>query len=222
MLGRFAPGASAPDLIGSRTVLAPGGRSRRGPAAPYRYVHLEVDLRHESWDRGRLSFLQPLEGLLREREVIESADLLRLVAATLHATTSLGYTRVDHWEVAPGGWLPLPEATHRGSIEPTGHLLRALEDPAWAPVARARSFSVRLSGTGPNRIDLTVRRVHRERRHSLSLDLWGSFRRPDLHRLAAALRGRLPVLRIQVTRYAHEAAKATPGRARRGQPSSGP
>ncbi len=217
MFGRFSAPASAPDLTGSRTILTPAAARRSASQRPYSHVHLEVDLRHESWEPTRLPWLGRLEGLLREREVVESADLLRLTAAALHAATSLGFSRVDHWEVEPGGWLPLPEPTHRGSIEPTGHLLRALADDRWREVGSARSFALRLSGTGPNRLDLVLRRVHRERRHALSVDLRGRATKPDLHRLAAALRERLPVLRIQVTEFAHADARAS---RRRGSPAS--
>ncbi len=214
MAGRFAPAASAPGLVGSRGALV--ARTKSAPERPYSHVHLEVDLRHESWEPTRLPWLGRLEGILREREVVESADLLRLTAATLHAGTSLGFSRVDHWEIEPGGWLPLPEATHRGTVEPTGHLLRALESGAWRSVGTARSFAVRLSGTGPYRIDLVVRRVHRERRHALSVDLRGRIRKPELRRLSAALRERLPVLRIQVTEFSHEGpSDPAPSRPRR-------
>ena len=41
--------------------------------------------------------------MFREREVVEVEGLFRLVARMLQALAPQGFTRVDHWEVHPGG-----------------------------------------------------------------------------------------------------------------------
>lgn len=201
------PAVSAPDLTGPSSILdwprGAGGRSRHLPTRPFAHVHLEIDLEPEMVREPGLPVFRQMEALLREREVVEIGDLLRMAAGALHAFSAQGFRRVDHWETLPGGWLPLPEPTHASLIEPVGHLLHALQSAEWSRVANARSFSVRLSGSGPNRADLVLRRVHRERTHSLSIDLRGQVTRHQLRQLVSALRERLPVLRSQVTTYSH-------------------
>lgn len=198
-------GLSAPDLTGPTsivlwpTALAPS-RGRRSPRS-FAHVHLEVDLEPEVIREPGLPVFRQLEALIREREVVEIGDLLRLSAEVLHALASQGFSRVDHWETRPGGWLPLPEASHPQIIEPVGHMLRALKHDRWKRLAGARSFAVRLSGTGPNRADLVVRRVHRERLHTVSLDLRGKWSQTSVRDLVGAIRRRLPVLRSEVTAF---------------------
>ncbi len=196
---------SAPDLTGPVSIVdwpiaAAGTRRGKRPHA-LAHVRLEVDLRHERFEEPQVPILRQFERLFRERSVVEGADLLRLAAGALHAFASRGFNRVDHWEIQPGGWLPLPEPTHRSIAEPVGHLLHALSSDAWRPRANAREFSVRLSGPARMQADLTVRRVHRERGHSLSIDLHGVFSERDLTALVRALRERVPVLRSRVVEY---------------------
>ena len=194
---------SAPGLIGPTSIVswAPGLAPTRKGRRPrvFSHVRLEVDLEPERVREGGLPVLRQIEALLREREVVEVGDVLRLTAQMLHALASEGFTRVDHWEATPGGWLPLPEPTHAGKIEPVGHLERALQSEAWRTLATARSFAVRLSGRAPLRADLTVRRVHRARSPSLSLELWGTCSTRTIHDIVGAIRTRLPVLRSRVT-----------------------
>ena len=96
-----------------------------------------------------------------------------MTAQVFRAVAAVGFRQVDHWEARPGGWLPLPEAAHTRLAEPVAHLVRALSDPAWASVGQARRFAARLSGPDRVRLDIVVRRVHRERVHAVSLDLGG-------------------------------------------------
>lgn len=163
------------------------------------YVRLEVDLVHEAFLRGGLPFVRRLESVFREREVVEVEGLLRIAAGVLHALSSQGFSRVDHWEIRPGGWLPLPEPAHERLVEPVGHLLNALESDSWKRVAQARSFSVRLSGSGDLRADVTVRRVHRERGHAITLELLGPTSDRDLAGVERELRNHLAVARVQRT-----------------------
>ncbi len=202
------PGLSAPDLIGPTSIVdwpvvrTPGQHRRK--ARPFRHVHLEVDLEPDVVRETGLPIFRQMEALIRERQVVEIGDLLRLVGEALHALASQGFSRVDHWEVDPGGWLPLPEPIHPGIIEPVGHMVRALRDDRWKHLAGARSFAVRLSGKRPFRADLVVRRIHRERTHSVTLDFWGTVKPGDVKDVVAALRTRLPVLRSQVTEYSYD------------------
>jgi hypothetical protein len=149
-------------------------------------------------------FLQRLESVLSEKELVESADLLRLAGATLHAFAARRFRWIDHWEVQPGGWLPLPERkSHRAPEEPVGELLKALESGTWAPAAKARSFAVRLSDRSGNRADIVVRRVHRRRRHALSLDLWGRWTNATIDDVTGSLSTRLTVSRSTMTKFTY-------------------
>jgi len=198
------PALSAPGLIGPTSILnqpTSGPRSaRRKKNRPYSHVHLEVDLeRPAAPDTPALRRLEELLGL---RRIEESADLIRLTGATLHALSALGFRRVDHWEVAPGGWLPLPDRSGRPkSDEPVGHLLDALASDDWGPIAQARSFSLRLSGIGGKHADIVIRRAHRRSRHSVSLDLHGTWTHDEVERLRGALAARLPVQRSEMTKF---------------------
>jgi hypothetical protein len=62
---------------------------------------------------------------------------------------------------------------------------------------------VRVSGHPKIRADLVVRRVHRERGHSITIDLRGWIAERELSGLVRALRERLPVLRSAVTQFAY-------------------
>lgn len=198
---------SAPDLTGPTSILdwpvASSGPGRRRRPLPYGHVRLEIDLRHELLREPAIPILRQFERLLRERSVVERGDLLRQSAAALHAFSVRGFSRVDHWEIDPGGWLPLPEPTHASLAEPVSHLVRALQSPQWRRFVTAREFSVRLSGHPKMRADLVVRRVHRERGHSVTVDLRGWISERELDALARALRVRLPVLRASVAEFAY-------------------
>jgi len=203
----MATGLSAPDLTGPVSFLrwpTAFGPSRKSPSRKvFSHIRVEVDLRHERLATRGIPVFRQLEALLREQTVVERQDLLRLTALLLHALSTCDFRTVDHWEVHPGGWLPLPEKTHRGDLEPIGHLLRALKSDRWKTVGSAREFAVRLSGAGPNRLDATVRRVHRERGHSITVEVRGRITRRELEQLVGAVRGRLPVLRAVVTDVAY-------------------
>lgn len=144
--------------------------------------------------------LRSLEAIFREREVVEVEGLLRLTASLLRALQHRGFSRVDHWEVEPGGWLPLPEPVHERLAEPVGHLLNALRSDAWSRVARARAFSARLSTSGALRADFTVRQVHRERGHAITLELFGKVTAEELAGIERSLRAELSIVRLRRTR----------------------
>jgi len=196
-----------------------GRRSKHRPSRPPRpksvptgsvgYLRIEIDLVHEAFFRRSFPLLQRFEEVFREREVVEVEGLLRLVASVLHALAPRGFSRVDHWEARPGGWLPLPEPAHERLTEPVGHLLRALESPSWEIVAEARSFAVRLSGPGSTRADVTVRRVHREHGHAITVELYGPVPPPTLRGIETALRENLAIVRLRVARGATLLGRST-------------
>ncbi|MGD1100234.1 MAG: hypothetical protein ABR888_07855 [Thermoplasmata archaeon] len=163
------------------------------------YVRLEIDLVKEAFRRRGPLFLHRLEAVFREQEVVEVEGLLRPAALVLHALGSRGFSRVNHWEVRPGGWLPLPEPAHERLVEPVGHLVHALRSDAWKRVGDARSFAVRLSGPGELRADVTVRRVHRERAHAITLELFGLLSERELHAIEQVLGDELTVARLRRT-----------------------
>src|ERR1700686_3939896 len=79
--------------------------------------------------------------------------------------------------------------------EPGGALLKALDSGAWEPLADARSFSAKLSDLRGNRTEVVLRRVHSERRHSVTLDLTGSWTKATVKDLTGSLAQRLGVAR---------------------------
>lgn len=199
---------SAPDLIGPTSILQQpisGPRSsRRARNRPYSHAHLELDFELAGTKLAPgIPGLNSIQRLFRERELEESADLVVLGGVALHAFSSQGFRRVDHWEVSPGGWLPLPghSKASRPGEETVGELLKALESGAWKSVAGARTFAVRLSDTAGNRADVVVRRVHRQRRHSISLDLWGSWTKAKIGLVTGSIGARLPLAHSTLTKF---------------------
>jgi hypothetical protein len=198
---------AAPGLIGPVSIIkqpTDGPRSnRRRRNRPYSHVHLEVDLLAGTDGGPEPSRLERWRQMLSQREVVESSDLVLLTVGMLHALSACRFRRVDHWEIVPGGWLPPPSAheSGRGVGEPVGLLLGALQTDSGAPVSRARSFSVRLSDRGGNHVDVVIRRVHRERRHALTLDLWGLWTKGTVNDLKGALSERLPVRQVTQTKH---------------------
>jgi len=180
---------------------APARRTARTPSdnGSLSYVRLEVDLVHEAFRRRGLPFVHRLEAIFREQEVVEVEGLLRPAALVLRALASHGFSRVDHWEARPGGWLPLPEPAHERLTEPVGHLLHALHSDAWKRVGDARSFAMRLSGSGSSRADVTVRRVHREQAHAITLELFGPVSERELSGIERSLRHELSIARLRRT-----------------------
>jgi hypothetical protein len=168
-----------------------------------RFAHLQVelDVEHEGYRPEPLSLLGPLTSLLHEREVESAEDLLQMTGQLLRACSGAGFRRVDHWEARPGGWLPLPEPTHRQLAEPVAHLVRALSDASWTPVGTAHSFAARLSGPDRLRLDFVVRRLHRERSHAVSLDLWGAISRRAVEDLVVRIHDQLPLVRAGVVAF---------------------
>ena len=207
--GSEPPAISAPDLTGPVSILnwpvASGGKSRRRRPGPIRHAHLEVDLVPGTEIASSLPILRQLEDALREAEVHEMGSLVVLAGGALHGFSSAGYQYVDHWEVRPGGWLPLHHLPRSPQAVGVGALLQAMRLKEWKTAEGAREFAARLRGGDGRRLEFVLRRIHRERRHSLSIDLHGSFPPQHLHDVVAALGRHLPVLHSNVTSVLHAA-----------------
>ena len=174
-------------------------RALRTPRSSPGYVRLEMDLPHELLRPSGVPVIRQIEAWLKEQEVEEQGSLLVRAGELLDELGALGYAHVDHWEVEPGGWLPLPEAAHAGKFEPVGHLVRALKSPAWIAVGQARGFGFRLSASNGRRVDARVLRLHREREHSITLDLWGPPSSAEVRRVVSAVRRRFSPLKVRLT-----------------------
>ena len=146
--------------------------------------------------------LERLAGMLREREVIEKGTIVLLAGGALHALAARRFRLVNHWEIVPGGWLPPPIVGRKAETdEPVGHLVEALEGENGPKIGSARSFSARLADGSGNAIDMIVRRVHRERRHAMSLDLWGSWTPESVKDVEGSVAQRLPVMKSEMTKF---------------------
>lgn len=204
---------SAPGLIGPNSILNPPwsstGSAHKRSSTSFRHAHLEIDLEAKRPHHQGEPLLERLAHLLEERDIVEGSDLVVLAAHALHALASRRFRRVDHWEVAPGGWLPPPHAgkapDHAG--EPVGMLLDALEGKHALALTEATSFSARLSDLHGNHADLVIRRVHRKKKHALSVDLWGTWNKATIADLVGALKERLPVEHVDVTRVQYAPRK---------------
>lgn len=195
---------SAPDLIGPVSILnepVSGPRtSRRARSRPYCHAHLEIDLSSGAPLKGDDSHLHRLGHDLSKARLSEASDLVLLAVGTLHALSARRFRQIDHWEISPGGWLPLPAGRpRRGSEQPMGVLLGTLEDEAWSPLTKARSFSARLSDQQGHRVDLVVRRERQ--RHAISLDLRGVWTRDMIHDLVGSLGQRVPLAQSTLTKF---------------------
>ena len=111
--------------------------------------------------------------------------------------------------MTPGGWLPLPNGgtgSSPPSETPLGQFLRALQSPEWSDAHRARAISLRMGARGNLHADIVIRRVHRERTHTISLDLRGLFLSSTVHDVVGALHERVPLRRANVTMVAYQGA----------------
>ena len=144
-----------------------------------------------------------VDAMLRERNVTQNADLLVLSVETLHALAARRFRWVDHWEVSPGGWLPLPvrRSLARTDLEPVGDLLNVLEGSALTSVVRARRFAVRLSDLQGDRADVVIRRLRKPSEYALALDLRGRLTKESVEEFTGALTSRLPGAQLKLMRY---------------------
>jgi hypothetical protein len=197
-----APGIG--ELLATPQQSLSGPRSlRRRRGRVLNHVQFEFDLAPEPTNTAGVPLLERLAQRLKERRVVEKGSLVQLAAAVLHALSSQGFRRVDHWEVEPGGWLPLPTKQKKpGAEEPVGDLLELLQSDIWSSIASARSFSARMSDFSGGRAEVVVRRVHRLH-HALTLKVWRTMTKGQVEDLKGAIDHRLPVTRSTMTRFGY-------------------
>ncbi|MGI0052898.1 MAG: hypothetical protein ACRECR_01375, partial [Thermoplasmata archaeon] len=170
---------SAPDLIGPVSILnqpvVAGGRGRRKRALPLRHVHLEIDLAREARRPTRIPILRQVEQALGECLVEEAEDLLVLSEGVLRGCSAAGFGVVERWSPRPAvtegpkGALPLDP--REGT---TVHaFLGTMSEAVRSQLQGARGFTAALRASDGRRLAFVLRRIHRERRHALSLDLSG-------------------------------------------------
>ncbi len=166
-------------------------------------ARVEVDLHHERLVTGPVGFVNALEGLVRERPVEEQLGLVELAVGLLHALSDAGYTRAERWTIDPVGWVALPEAPHRGSEEPLAHLVRAFVEGGWKRFDPSEGFHVTALAPDGRLASAALRRFHRERGHTVTIELPG---RRATHQegeeLVKAVRSRLPVVRVRALGFA--------------------
>jgi hypothetical protein len=188
-------------LAGPKSPISGPRSSRRSRNRSFSHVHVELDLAPKPYDPTGVPVLEKLVGLLTERKIVEKGNLILLAAATLHALSARRFRRVDTWEISPGGGLPAPPpGTDSADSEPVGDLLEALQSGAWSAVGKANTFSAHLSDLAGAQVEVVVRRVHREGRHALTLDLRGTWTQTTVDELKGSLSNRLPVERWTVTK----------------------
>lgn len=191
---------SAPDLVGPWSVVnwSAGIPSHRHRLV-FHHAHLEVDL------KGRIpvdtGVGKRLLRLVGEEWVSESLGLYVLVSSVLSAVSRSGLRFVESWSLVPGGLLPVPEGGIPPGGEAVGHALKELRKVDPEALQQATGFHARLGGAPGFVADITLYRVHRARRHALTLDLWGTIPRANLESMLTDLRASLPVSQAKLTRY---------------------
>jgi hypothetical protein len=205
---KVSPPHSAPGLIGPGSILDwASGIPSQGHPRPYLHLHLEIDLAGGQTVEVPYPHLEALRGVLHARRVVESEDLLTLVAQTLSGLGTIGLQKVRSWQLLPSGSVPLPPGGEHLGGEALGSVLRTMHDDAMESVKRATGFHAVIHGLDGNAADVTLRRDHPRHSHALSLDLTGSYTRDQLKHLLTALSHRLPVAHAEVTKFATDAAR---------------
>jgi len=202
---------SAPDVIGGANQVnqppVTGPRElRRRKARPYSHVRYEIDLNSDPAQQVKHPWMEELKEVIERKKLEEGGDLVHLTAATLHGMAARRFKWIDHWEVHPGGWLPLSSHKDEGE-EAIGPLLSALESDQCPPVDKAKEFSVRLSDHAGDRADVTVRRPPHVGHHSITLDLWGKWTGESAEDVVGSLGSRLPVRSATMTKYQYAVDK---------------
>ncbi len=194
---------SAPDLIGPVSIVnwptsGPSQR-RKGPTRPFRHALLEIQLQAPTVQAPKNPLLRGLEKALHAQPVVESGVFGRRVVAALHGLSAKGYRSVVHWETHPAERIGAPES----GDEPVSTLLAALAQDGGKGLAGATTFRAVLADTQGNRADITLRRIHREGRPGILLELTGAIPPEALHGVVGALAERLPLKSSHLVRYAY-------------------
>jgi hypothetical protein len=199
---------SAPDLIGPVSIVnwptsGPSHR-RKGPPLPFRHALLEIQLQSPTVQPPKNAVLRGLEKALHAQPVVESGSFGKRIVAALHGLSAKGFRSVVHWETHPSDRIGAPGAGE----EPVSTLLSSLSQEGGKGLAGAAAFRAVLADTQGNRADITLRRIHREQRPGILLELTGAVPPDLLHGLVGALAERLPLKSSHLVRYAYGASSA--------------
>ena len=199
---------SAPDLIGPVSIvnwpISGPSHHRKGPTRPFRHALLEIQLQSPTVQSPKNALLRGLEKALHAQPVVESGSFGRRVVAALHGLSSKGFRSVVHWETHPAERIGAPEE----GDEPVSTLLASLSQEGGKGLAGAATFRAVLADTQGNRADITLRRIHREERPGIILELTGAIPPDTLHGLVGALAERLPLKSSHLVRYAYGTASS--------------
>jgi len=199
---------SAPDLIGPVSIvnwpISGPSHHRKGPTRPFRHALLEIELQSPTVQAPKNALLRGLEKALHAEPVVESGSFGRRVVAALHGLSAKGFRSVVHWETRPAERIGAPGE----GDEPVSTLLATLSDEGGKGLAGAAAFRAVLADTKGNRADITLRRIHREERPGIILELTGAIPPDALHGLVGALAERLPLKSSHLVRYTYGAAGA--------------
>ena len=194
---------SAPDLIGPVSIVnwptSGASQRRKGPPRPFRHALLEIRLQSPTVQPPKNALLRGLEEAFRSRPVVEAGSFGRRAVATLHGFSARGYRSVVHWETHPPDRIASPGEGE----EPISTLLTSLSKDGGPGLAGASTFRAVLADTSGNRADITLRRIHREGRPGIILEMTGSIPPAELHGLVGALVQRLPIKSSHLVRYAY-------------------
>ena len=194
---------SAPDLTGPVSILnwpisGPSHR-RKGPALLFRHALLEIHLQSPTVEAPKNALLRSLAEAFHSQPVVEAGSFGHRVVAALHGLSARGFRSVVHWETHPPDRIASPGEGE----EPISTLLTSLSKDGGPGLAGASTFRAVLADTSGNRADITLRRIHREGRPGIILEMTGSIPPAELHGLVGALVQRLPIKSSHLVRYAY-------------------
>jgi hypothetical protein len=200
---------SAPDLIGGPYgIQNPSGIPVHLPTKRrFHQVVLQVDLAGAEPVAEPVPFLDRLRAVLHDQRLREREELYVLASGVLHALGAVGLGQVTEWSLLPQGHLDLPPGGDHGGGEALNQVLGHLRAAGAAAAQEATGLTASLAGGNGLTAKVIVREVHPRRRHALTLTLEGTLQTEDLHRVEAALRKHLPVLRTTLESYSTQARR---------------
>jgi len=207
------PPLSSPDVIGgpfmdtSPPISGPR-ELRRRKSRPFSHLRYEIDLATDAGNSVKHPWFSELKVVLERKNIDQGDEIVHRAAGVLHGMSARRFKWIDHWEVHPGGWLPLPGRKNRDEgEEPVGTLLAALDRDDCPPVSKAHELSVRLSDHQGDRADVIVRRSPHIGHHAITLDLFGKWTGDTAEDVIGSIHTRLPMAHAELTKYQYVVEK---------------